>query len=182
MLPAYVVSVAYPAGQPASRERDMLFASAVRPDGSKANGGGGEAFMGFIVDELRPWVEAKYGVDRAKSVLVGHSLSAIFTANVLARRPDAFAGYLIASPSVWAEPDIADRLGEVRMAGPPRRVFVAYGEDEAPYMVSGGNEVARAVARNRAAFVGRREVFAGADHISFYPELAARGLTAASCR
>lgn len=176
MLPVYVVSIAYPAGQPPSRERDMLFASAVRPDGSKATGGGGEAFMGFIVDELRPWVEARYPVDRARSVLVGHSLSAIFAANVLARRPGAFTGYLIASPSVWAEPDIARRLARVRVGGPARRVVVAYGQNEAPHMVVGGNEVARAVGRNRAAFVGRREVFAGADHISFYPELAAKGL------
>ncbi|HEY8572023.1 alpha/beta hydrolase [Phenylobacterium sp.] len=176
MLPAYVVTVAYPAGQPSSRERDMLFATAVRPDGSKALGGGAEAFMGFIVDELRPWVEAKYPVDRAKSVLMGHSQSGIFTANVLARRPDAFASYLIASPSVWAQPDIAERLARVSLQGPPRRVFVAYGEDEAPHMVSGGRQVARALARNKAAVVSRSEVFAGADHISFYPELAARGL------
>jgi predicted alpha/beta superfamily hydrolase len=176
MLPAYVVSVSYPSGQSSTRERDMLFAPrAQRPDGSVANGGGGEAMMGFIVDELRPWVEGKYPVDRAKSVLMGHSLSALFTANVLARRSDAFAGYLIASPSVWADPQIAARLAAVRVEG-PRRVFVAYGEDEAPYMVDGANQVAKAIRQNGAAFLARREVFASADHISFYPELAAKGL------
>ena len=176
MLPAYVVTVSYPAGQRGSRDWDMLFAKAMRPEGSPANGGGGEAFMAFLVDELRPFIEARHPVDPANAVLVGHSLSGIFTANVLARRPEAFAGYLIASPSVWADPGIVDRLARLAAPQAPRRVFVAYGEDEAPHMVEGGGQVARAVARNRAAFASRAHVFADADHLSFYPELVARGL------
>lgn len=176
MLPAYIVTVSYPTGQRSSRERDLLFANAVRPEGTTATGGGAEAFMGFLVEELRPFIEARYPVDPGNSILVGHSLSGIFTANVLARKPDAFAGYLIASPSVWAEPGIVDRLARLPAPGSPRRVYVAYGEDEAPHMVKGGGQVARAVARNRAAFTSRAHAFEGADHLSFYPELAARGL------
>lgn len=36
--------------------------------------------------------------------------------------------------------------------------------------------MSRAVSENRAAFYCRTEVFANADHISFYPELVGRGL------
>lgn len=176
MAPAYIVTVAYAPGQRRSRERDMLFENATRPDGSVASGGGAEAFMAFLVEELRPYVEARYPVDPGRSILVGHSLSGTFTANVLARKPQAFAGYLIASPSVWADPAVVDRLARTPVLGSPRLVFVAYGEDEAPYMVRGGQQLASAVARNPAAFTSRAHVFAGADHISFYPELAAKGL------
>jgi predicted alpha/beta superfamily hydrolase len=176
MLPAYIVTVSYPAGQRGSRERDLLFANATRLEGTTAIGGGAEAFMAFLIDELRPFIEGKYPVDPGNSVLVGHSLSGIFTANVLARRPEAFAGYLIGSPSVWAEPGIVDRLARLPALATPRRVYVAYGEDEAPHMVDGGGRVARAVARNRAAFTSRVHVFEGADHLSFYPELTVRGL------
>jgi len=176
MLPAYIVTVSYPAGQRGSRDWDMLFGGATRPEGTPANGGGGQAFMAFLIEELRPFIEAKYPVDPANSVLVGHSLSGIFTANVLARKPEAFAGYLIASPSVWADAGIVARLARATALETPRRVFVAYGEDEAAHMVEGGEQVARAVARNRTAFASRAHVFPDADHLSFYPELAARGL------
>lgn len=176
MLPAYVVTVSYPKGQRGTREWDLLFGKAMRPEGTTANGGGGEAFMGFLVDELRPFIEAKYPVDPANAVLVGHSLGGIFAANVLARRPGAFAGYLIASPSVWADPGVVDRLAHQPAAGAPRRVYVAYGGDEAAHMVAGGGQVARAVGRNKAAFASRAHVFEGADHLSFYPELAGGGL------
>ena len=173
MLPAYVVTIAYAAR--GSRERDLLFAHAIRPDGSEATGGGGEAFMAFLLEELRPFIEAKYPVDPEKSVLAGDSLAGLFTANVLARRPDAFSGYLIGSPSVWADPEVVDRLRRVR---PERqsRVFVAYGEAEVPYMVRGGHGVARAVARNRA-LISREHVVRDADHRSAFPELMAQGLS-----
>jgi hypothetical protein len=95
---------------------------------------------------------------------------------VLARKPEAFAAYLIASPSVWAEPGIVDRLARLPAPAAPRRVYVAWGADEAPHMVEGGGRVARAVARNRAAFVSRSHMFPGADHLSFYPELVSNGL------
>lgn len=174
--PLYVVTIQYPAGQRGSRDWDMLFADAVRPGGSPAKGGGAANFLAFLLKELRPFVEARYPVDPVRSVLVGHSLSGVFTANVLARQPEAFAGYLIASPSVWADPDIDDRLSKAALTAAPRRVFIAYGAAEAPHMVRGGRRVARAVTLNRAAFASRTEVFANADHISFYPELVARGL------
>jgi predicted alpha/beta superfamily hydrolase len=176
MLPAYIVTLSYPTGQRGTRERDMLFANAVRPEGTTATGGGAEAHMAFLIEELKPFIEAKYPVDPANSVLVGHSLSAIFTANVLARKPEAFAAYLIASPSVWAEPGIVDRLARLPAPSSPRRVFVAYGGDEAPHMVQGGGQVARAVARNRTAFTSQAKVFPHADHLSFYPELVSNGL------
>lgn len=175
MLPAYVVTIAYPPGRRGSRERDMLFADAIRPDGSQAKGGGGEAFMAFLVHELRPFIEARYPVDPAKSVLAGDSLAGLFTANVLARRPDAFSGYLIGSPSVWADPDIVDRLDRVTGTASPPRVFVAYGQVETPHMVRDGRRLARAVSRNRA-LKGREHVVPDADHRSAFPELMARGL------
>lgn len=175
MLPAYVVTIAYAPGRRGSRERDMLFADAIRPDGSQAKGGGGEAFMAFLLEELRPFIEARYPVDPGKSVLAGDSLAGLFTANVLARKPDAFSGYLIGSPSVWADPGVVDRLSRTVRGGTPPRVFVAYGEAEVPYMARDGKRLARAVARNRA-FAGRAYVVRDADHRSAFPELMAQGL------
>lgn len=124
MLPAYIVTIGYPQGQRNSREQDLLPRPVRRQDGSMAQGGRSPLFARFLTEELRPFIEARYPVDPQRSVLFGHSLGGIFTANVLADQPTAFSGYLIASPSVWADPSVTDRLRNAA-AGLDRLVFVA---------------------------------------------------------
>lgn len=173
MLPAYIVTIGYPQGQRNSREQDLLPRPVRRQDGSMAQGGRSALFARFLTEELRPFIEARYPVDPQRSVLFGHSLGGIFTANVLADQPTAFSGYLIASPSVWADPSVTDRL---RNAAPglDRRVFVAYGEREDDYMVEGGRALSQAIG-NRGGQV-RTEVFPGAYHITYYPAVMGEAL------
>lgn len=64
--PLYVVTIQYPTGQRGSRDWDMLFDDAVRPGGSPEKGGGAEKFLAFLLEELRPFVEAKYPVDQKR--------------------------------------------------------------------------------------------------------------------
>jgi predicted alpha/beta superfamily hydrolase len=174
MQAAYIVTVGYPPGKNA-REVDLLFGPGTRADGTIAKGGGAEAFAAFLVEELKPFIEARYPVDPRNAVLMGHSLAGIFTANMLARRPDAFAGYVIASPSLWADPGIIGRLAAVRRGPAPLRVFVAYGGKESQDMVDGGRAVARAVAAN-PAFESRARVFEDGDHMGYYSALVPPGL------
>lgn len=167
MSPAYMVTIGYPPGQPNSREADLLPRPATRQDGSVALGGGSDRFTRFLLEELKPFIEARFPVDPSRAVLFGHSLGGIFTANVLADYPDAFAGFLIASPSVWADTTAPDRLRALRAAGAGPRVFVAWGGLEEPYMLEGGRQVA-------AALTGRGDrlathVFTGDFHITYYP-------------
>ncbi|KQY84670.1 alpha/beta hydrolase [Brevundimonas sp. Root1423] len=167
MSPAYMVTVGYPQGQPNSREADLLPRPVARQDGSVARGGRSDRFTRFLLEELKPFIEARYPVDPSRAVLFGHSLGGIFTANVLADHPDAFAGYLIASPSVWADTTAPDRLRTISANGQGPRVFVGWGELEEPYMLKGGRELS-------AALAGRGDrlathVFAGDFHITYYP-------------
>lgn len=135
MAPAYVIAIGYPPGSPSTRERDLLFAPGTRPDGTIAKGGGGAMFRAFLLEELKPLMEARYPLDPKSAVLFGHSLSGIFTANMLADNPEAFSGYLIASPSLWADPTVVDRLKSVAARAPGRKVFVTWGAKEEAYMV-----------------------------------------------
>lgn len=176
MLPAYVVTIGYPAGAPSTRTADLLFRPGTRPDGTVAQGGKAEAFTTFLLEELRPLIEARYPVDPARFVLIGHSLGGIYTANLLANHPDAFAGYLIASPSVWADPDIVDRLTALRPTDVRPRVYVAYGELEADYMVAGGQSVAAALSADPSRFDLKVQPFAGEAHITYYPALMSAAL------
>lgn len=173
MLPAYIVTIGYPQDQRNSREQDLLPRLVRRQDGSMAQGGRSSLFIRFLTEELRPFIEARYPVDPQRSVLFGHSLGGVFTANVLAGQPTAFSGYLIASPSVWADPSVIDRLRNTA-AGLDRRVFVAYGEREDDYMVEGGRALSEALG-NRDGQV-QTEVFSGAYHITYYPAVLGEAL------
>lgn len=172
MLPAYIITVGYPQGQRNSREQDFLPRPIRRQDGGMAQGGRSALFTRFLTEELRPFIEARYPVDPQRSVLFGHSLGGVFTSNVLADQPTAFNGYLIASPSVWADPTVIDRLRTA--TGSDRAVYVAYGEREDDYMVDGARALSEALG-NHAGEV-RTEVFPGAYHITYYPAVMGEAL------
>ena len=62
--------------------------------------GGAAAFLAFIVEELQPWIAARFPVG-ADVVYAGHSLGGLFGAYTLFERPATFRGYALASPSIW---------------------------------------------------------------------------------
>lgn len=63
--------------------------------------GGRNAFLAFILDDLKPAIESRAPVDRTRQTLFGHSLGGLFTLHVLFKKPEAFQNYLAADPSIW---------------------------------------------------------------------------------
>ena len=63
--------------------------------------GGGPGFLRFIVEELKPAIEAAYPVDPNDSTIGGGSLAGLFGTWVLLTQPEKFQRYIIFSPSVW---------------------------------------------------------------------------------
>lgn len=63
--------------------------------------GGADAFRRFIVDELKPAIEAECGVDPKQWALAGHSLGGLFSIHTLLREPGAFQRYLAVGSSFW---------------------------------------------------------------------------------
>ena len=64
-------------------------------------GGGAPAFLAFIQSELIPLIEREYRSDAAARVLAGHSAGGLFALYALFCQPDLFAGYSVASPSLY---------------------------------------------------------------------------------
>lgn len=168
LSPTYVVSVGYPEGQSSWQRTDLLHRPAT--EGGVTYGGGAEKFKAFLTQELRPFLEAKYPLDPAKAILFGHSFGGLFAANVLAESPEAFNGYIIASPSVWIDPQVLAKL-----AGAPKGsghcVFIAAGDQEEPRMLEGVSKLAAILTASPSGFQVEKRVFTGEDHISYYPQL-----------
>ena len=62
--------------------------------------GGAEQFLGFIGDELLPYIDRRYRTAPLR-VLVGHSLGGLFAAYAIGHRPELFTGYILMEPSLW---------------------------------------------------------------------------------
>src|SRR5258706_9648166 len=85
-----------------NRSRDMtpplLPDFPLPPEISEA--GGAESFLGFIGDELLPYIDRRYRTVPLR-VLVGHSLGGLFATYALSHRPELFIGYVLLEPSLW---------------------------------------------------------------------------------
>jgi predicted alpha/beta superfamily hydrolase len=92
--------------------------------------GGAAKFLGFIRDELMPFIDAKYPTNPKDRAYWGDSLGGLFGCFVLFTRPDTFNRYIIGSPSIWwAGEDVlklAEEYGKTH-ADLPANVFMGVG-------------------------------------------------------
>ena len=177
MEPAFVVAIGYPdptfKSVVANRETDLLHNKTIGPTG--VMGGGGAAFLDFLTDELRPFIETRFPVDPGRSVLTGQSLGGLFAANVLLKRPDSFSGYLIGSPSVWADNSLL-KLAGAFTAGKGQHVFVGVGGGESQAMRDGATALAKALSAPSAGLSVEHRELAQHSHTSMLGAWFATGL------
>jgi predicted alpha/beta superfamily hydrolase len=98
--------------------------------------GGNDAFLSFIIDELKPAVAKAVAVDPARQALFGHSLGGLFVLHALFTRADAFDTYVAGSPSIWwGKRSILREVPAFKAAQEksraPRRLLITVGELEA---------------------------------------------------
>jgi len=136
ITPAIVVGVGYPTDDNDLVGHRRLFE--LTPTEGKVDwgrGGGGDAFLRVILEEVKPWVEAHYRVDAARQTLYGKSLGGLMVLRTLFRHPEAFQTYVAASPSIWwddkvvltDEPALARKVAEGRLH---LRILVTSAEGE----------------------------------------------------
>jgi hypothetical protein len=80
--------------------------------------GGGDSFLQFVEEELIPFVDDRYRTQPYR-VLFGHSLGGMFAVYTLFKRPDAFGGYIAASPYLQYDDDRVVAVAEEILAGNP---------------------------------------------------------------
>jgi predicted alpha/beta superfamily hydrolase len=154
---------------------------ATDPDyGPNSRSGGGEQFLEFIADQLKPWVEQTYGASPDGASYAGYSLGGMFGGHVLFTRPALFANYILGSPSLWWD-DEAVFAAEQRYAQKHHdlaaSVFLSVGGDEAPVMVDVMRRMATALGeRNYPSLRLASTTFADEVHVSACAPAFTRGL------
>lgn len=108
-----------------------------RPPGRQSPSGGAEDFLVFIEHELKPLIAQRYSINSQRQTLFGHSYGGLFTLYTLLTKPQAFQGYVVASPSIWWDKGYVERAlaaFERQLADQPvgARLLVTAGGAEQP--------------------------------------------------
>lgn len=104
-----------------------------------AHGGGdGDRYLDFVVDTVRPLVEAHFRVKptATHTAIAGSSLGGLISLYALYRHPSVFGAAAALSPSAW----FADGALITHAEGeglPPGRVYLDVGTAESPVLVAG---------------------------------------------
>jgi predicted alpha/beta superfamily hydrolase len=179
------------------RERDFLPTSASARDASRRQEftrigvprGRAGAFLRFIREELKPFINATYRANPDDSTYMGISYGGLFGLYVLFYHPDTFNRYVIGSPAIHHDNRVTlsyERSYAAIHDDLPARVFMSAGaleEKGDPFIepafrfVSNMRELAR-ILRDRG-YPGLHlttHVFEGETHVSVVPATFSRGL------
>lgn len=190
VAPAVVVGIGYPTDGPydeTRRIRDFTTPAdparlPPRPDGSPwpANGGA-DAFLRFLVEEVKPAIARDVPVDRTRDALFGHSLGGLFVLHTLFTRPDSFRAYAAISPSLWwNDRAILEEERRFAASSPPsgRRLLIAVGGLERQRnMVDDAEALAARLSAPGTLQVVQR-TFEGENHGSIVPTALSHALRA----
>lgn len=107
ITPGIVVGIGYPGTS--RRDLDYTLDAPAGPpetyrDGRpyrERPGGGADAFLAFLENDLKPLIGKEHPVDRSRQTLMGAGYGGLFTLHVLFTKPEAFHTYVAASPSIW---------------------------------------------------------------------------------
>lgn len=104
---AVIVGVAYPGDTPFNSQRrfydfvpDIPLREEVPAGVEPPKMGGAGQFLGFLREELEPWLARQFKIDAERRTLFGHSLGCSFALHVLFTQPQAFHDYVCGSPSL----------------------------------------------------------------------------------
>jgi predicted alpha/beta superfamily hydrolase len=188
IVPVIVVGIGYPSEDLSEwrrrRDSDLTLTPEVNPQAANAakRDIGGVTFLRVIEEELRPFVERQYRIDRSNQALFGMSGGGRLAAYTLFDKPTAFNTYIIASPAISGSRTEAlrdeaafaarARAGEIRV-----KVLVTSAADESPEMISAAKGLAeRLTSVNPQTITAAYTSFAGEIHNTVLSAALNRGL------
>ncbi len=93
--------------------------------------GGSARFIDFLEQEVQPFIQKKYRVTGAKTI-IGQSLGALLATEILLKKPELFDRYCIVSPSLWWDNESLLKQGPTLLSKQrhnPDHVYVSVGTE-----------------------------------------------------
>ncbi|WP_379488559.1 alpha/beta hydrolase [Novosphingobium soli] len=118
------------------------------PEGMPAHGlnvGGGESFLDFIEERLRPLVAARWRVDPRRQTLMGHSFGGLLALDAM-YEGRGFSRIVAVSPSLWYGDGVLARSEQHAGSGAKAALLVAASPDERTRAAPAGAPMAEAEA------------------------------------
>lgn len=187
--PLILVAVAYPGAAQdhalyqRSRTRDytptFVATGGYGPQFQKYSGGG-PRFAAFFASELIPLIEKRFPASKDDRTIIGHSYGGLFGAYLLLTKPELFQRYILVSPSLWYDNQIALHLEEAQAKTGARldaHVFLGVGALESPEMSDGLTTLGqRLLARKDPGLKVDIQIYGNETHNSVFPGAVTRGL------
>ncbi len=142
--------------------------------------GEAEKFLLFIKEELIPWLETEYRVDKDNYGLAGYSLGGLFSIYAMLNSPGTFRHVFAGSPSLWWDGGSIFELEESyakQHIDLDIRFFMSVGEHEAAHMVGDMKQMeSRLRSRNYPNLEMETTIFPVESHQTCYPVAITRAL------
>ncbi len=159
-----------------ARQRHMG-PTVVEPQG----GGGAEKFLGFIRDELIPFVDSNYPTDAEDRTLLGDSMGGLFSVYALLHHPETFNRYIAGSPALGRDHGVIfqdERKFAVGRTSLPVKLFMSVASHEHPLVAGVEQMVETLKGRNYTGLDLTFDKFDGETHLSVVGQTISRGLRA----
>ncbi len=120
----------------------------------------------FIRQEALPYVEKHYRTNGGRFI-IGHSLSGLFVANLFIQHPQAFASYIVLSPSMHHAPQLADAFSVLfkqkpKLAG---NIYLSIGDMEHQQIQQGYQKLLEVFEQAPASLNWHAVPMANTDHL-----------------
>jgi len=180
-----VVGIAYPVNDVGEirrlRARDYTPTVDRRPEAVESDGTGGAGnYLGFIRQELMPFIQSSYRVNPEDKAIVGSSLGGLFALYTLFHHPDTFNRYIIGSPSIWWDEGVTFAYESgfaANNADLSAKVFISLGALEKEDMIANMRKLAETLQdRGYDGLELTTYIFEHETHLSVAPAAMSRGL------
>jgi predicted alpha/beta superfamily hydrolase len=134
--------------------------------------GEGAEYTAFVVDVLKPWVDAHYRTrpDRRHTAIMGSSMGGLISSYAISRYPNVFGAAGIFSPAYWVAPPLFD-YAAAQPPPPTARLYFYAGGSESDTMIP---DMKRMVALLRRAGLPDRNLEVQVDPVARHNEAAWR--------
>ena len=133
-------------------------------------GGEGDLYTQFIVETLKPYVDANFSTmhDREHTAIAGSSLGALISVYMIAKHNDVFSKAGLFSPAYWFNPEIFQFVEDNPLPA-DSRIYSVCGDQESTDMVPDMNTMHNTILDGGVPFTNLSYmVQAGGQHNEYY--------------